>query len=189
MNYKILGLCALFPAGLMACDNKAHSPASDVKTDTVSKNTPVVITDSIKQNAAVKEEEDSTASEFKLFTRYTVKDSIEADLNGDNVAEKAFFKQTADERNLFIIDGRTKELIKIGSDASFKDLGDDFNWVDYWGITRDSETFEVLVEDDEVTGGRNVKLKYPSLFVRKEEVGGGMITWSGKAYKWIHQAD
>lgn len=54
---------------------------------------------------------------------------------------------------------------------------------------RDSSTFEVIVRDGEVEGDSTVRILYPSIYVGKEEVGGGLITYRKGKFVWVHQAD
>ena len=90
---------------------------------------------------------------------------------------------------IIIIDGKTLEEFVIGCGTKFYEMGDDFRWVDYWGIIRDIETYEIIVSDGEIVGKQNVQLSYPSIFVRKEEIGGGIITYKNGKYEWVHQSD
>ncbi|GAA4081867.1 hypothetical protein GCM10022390_020 [Flavobacterium anseonense] len=78
---------------------------------------------------------------------------------------------------------------KIGDDESFDEITNNFNWADYWGVTNDKQTFEILVNESEVIGDTIVKLENKSIFIRKEEVGGGVITFKNGKYIWIHQSD
>ena len=65
-----------------------------------------------------------------------------------------------------------------------------FNWVDYWALVEDRETSETTFkEDGDVLGGREVKLQNPSIFVARDEEGGGLITFRNGKYEWVHQAD
>jgi len=71
----------------------------------------------------------------------------------------------------------------------FYEMGDDFGWVDTWGVTYDKIANEVLIKDSEIIGGRDVKLKNPSIILRKEDAGGGLVTFLDSKYQWVHQAD
>lgn len=62
-------------------------------------------------------------------------------------------------------------------------------WVEFWGVVNDKWTYNVIVKDGELVGGEEIPLSYSSIFLRKEEVGGGVITCKNGKYIWIHQAD
>ena len=68
-------------------------------------------------------------------------------------------------------------------------MPDNFDWIDFWGITDDKETFEIIVKDEEIISDTITKLANTSIFVRKEEVGGGVITFKDNKFIWIHQSD
>lgn len=61
--------------------------------------------------------------------------------------------------------------------------------MDYWGVLQDSSTYEIIITNGEIVGDTLVRLENPSIFVRKKEVGGGLITFKDGKYEWIHQAD
>jgi hypothetical protein len=129
------------------------------------------------------------SSEFKNFKYVDLKESIIADLNGDGIADNAIFTSQNGKSGILITDGKSKQEVKIGLGAAFEEMSDDFSWVEYWGIVQDSTTYEVIIIDSEIVGDTVVRLEYPSIFVRKEEVGGGVITFKNEKYQWIHQAD
>jgi len=126
--------------------------------------------------------------EFKDATIFKLTDTITADFNGDGNVDQAIFKKENETSVIIITHGETNQKIKIGFGEPFAHLTE-FNWVDYWGLVNDSETYEIVIEDTEIIGDREVKLDNPSIVVRKEEVGGGLITFKEGKYIWIHQAD
>lgn len=137
---------------------------------------------------SITDREISLKNEFKNFQLLKLSDTIKSDLNGDKISDFAFFTNNNGKREIFILDGKSKKKIKIGQDKSFGDRND-FNWVTFWGTTDDKETFEILTENDEIIGDTITKLTNKSIFVRKEEVGGGVITYKDNRYIWIHQSD
>ena len=126
--------------------------------------------------------------EFKDATIFKLTDTITADFNGDGNADQAIFKKENETSGIFITHGETNQKIKIGFGEPFAHVKE-FNWVDYWGLINDSESYEIVIEDAEIIGDREVKLDNPSIVVRKEEVGGGLITFKNGKYVWIHQSD
>lgn len=126
--------------------------------------------------------------EFKNAIAFQLTDTITADFNGDGQEDQAIFKKEDGTSGIHIKHGQTDEEIKIGFGKKFAHLTE-FNWVDFWGLVKDSATYEIIIEDAEITGDTIVRLENPSIFVRKDEVGGGIVTFRNGKYKWIHQAD
>lgn len=126
--------------------------------------------------------------EFKNAAIFKLTDTLKADFNGDGKLDQALFKIENETSGIVLAHGETNEIIKIGFGVPFGHLTQ-FNWVDYWGLVNDSETFEIVIQEGEIIGGKEVKLDNPSIFVRKEEVGGGIITFKSGKYIWIHQSD
>lgn len=126
--------------------------------------------------------------EFKDATIFKLTDTITADFNRDGNADQAIFRKINETSGIIITHGETNQEIKIGFGEAFAHLTE-FNWVDYWGLIIDSESYEILIEDAEIIGDREVKLDNPSIVVRKEDVGGGLITFKNGRYVWIHQSD
>lgn len=136
-------------------------------------------TDSLEQPSMV----------MKNFEQFTLKDTITADLDGDSIPEKAYFKNYPDKKIVIVKNGKTNKETSIGLDKSFKDIGSNFNWVDNWGTISDNEVYENVVRDGEIIGGKKVKLTNKSLFVGKDDAGGGIITFKDGKFIWIHQAE
>ena len=153
-----------------------------VKTDTVNK--PKLARTETNPNL-----DSSLIGQFKKYKIHTLTDTIKADLNGDKVFEISYFADNDTKKGIIIVDGQTKKQTNVGLDKSFGDMGIDFSWVDFWGTTGDTETYEVTIKDSEVVGDRKIKLDNTSLFLRKDEVGGGVITFKNGKYIWIHQSD
>ena len=72
---------------------------------------------------------------------------------------------------------------------NFEEIGDDFSWVDSWGILIDTITYEIVIEDSEIKGDTIIELQNPSIVLKKQEAGGGLIAFRNGKYDWIHQAD
>jgi hypothetical protein len=134
---------------------------------------------------------------IKNFDIHRRSDTIVQDMNSDGVAERIFFN---DSRNIVIVDGDTNtERIFIayddddGEDSGNNDNWRVFDWVDFWGVTNDSLSYCMEFTADETLVTKEVQLLYPSIFVRKLDSGGGIITFDGEQfdgkYVWIHQND
>ena len=126
--------------------------------------------------------------EFKNATTFNMTDTISADFNGDGKADQAIYIRENGTSGIIIKHAQTQEEIKIGFGKSFAHMTD-FNWVEIWGLVNDAETYEIIIEDGEITGDRQIVLENPSIAVRQEEAGGGIITFKNGKYKWVHQTD
>jgi hypothetical protein len=149
-------------------------------TNAINNNTNVQQT-STEEKQSQEEYRKQSLSGFKKATLYVLTDTIKADFNGDGTLDKAFYKEENETSGIIIKHGQTNEEFRIGFGKDFCTWRDfDCNWVDYWGLVEDKETFESIIKDDEIAGDRKVKLG-------KDEVGGGLITFMKGKYLWIHQ--
>jgi len=126
---------------------------------------------------------------MKNIEQFTARDTITADLDGDSILDQAYFKNYPDKKIIVVKNGKTNKETWIGLDKSFLDIGSNFNWVDHWGTISDNEVYENVIKDGEIIGGKKVKLTNKSLFVGKDDAGGGIITFKDGKFIWIHQAD
>lgn len=124
------------------------------------------------------------------FYRYGLQDTLITDVNCDGFIDRIYFSQQSTERHLNLLNGKEKKQKVFGLDLPVKgETEADYSWVDFWGITKDTSTWEMIVIDSEIAGSRNVTLNCPSIVLRKAEVGGGIITFRGTEFVWVHQAD
>ena len=130
----------------------------------------------------------SLNSEFENVKHFKLTDSIAADFNGDGQEDQAIFRKEGGTSGIIITHGKSNEEIKIGFGQKFGYLTE-FNWVDFWGLVEDSTTYEIIIENAEIIGDTTVRLRNPSIVIRKEEVGGGVITFRNGRYEWVHQSD
>lgn len=161
------------------------------ETDTIKVESRVDTTKpDLKQNSIEQTEYNNQdlSYEFKNATIFKLTDTITADFNGDGKLDQATFKKENKTSGIIITHGEIDEEVKIGFGEQLAHLTE-FNWVDFWGLVNDSETYEIIIEDAEIIRDRKVKLDNPSIVVRKEEAGGGLITFKEGKYVWIHQAD
>ena len=174
---------------LIACQNQDKKILVEQKKDSVDSILQEQKKDSIEKANYIKEEVKSF-KDFKQFKIYTINDTIEADFNGDTTKDKMFFSQNVEGKILIFIDGFTRQQAIIGKGKTFDSILDDISWVDFWGTTTDKETEEVTVEDGELGDVVTTKLDNVSLFFRKLESGGGVVTFDKKTkrFKWIHQS-
>jgi len=125
---------------------------------------------------------------LKIVKKYCVKDTICIDLNGNGIIEKVYFNKKDCPK--LIIDEKGKDLISIGcGKKEYKGFPNAMGWVNLWCVVSNKETIEVIVENEELIGDKNINLERPSIYVEKESAGRGIITYkNGKLY-WIHQSD
>ncbi|KQC33362.1 hypothetical protein AAU57_08580 [Nonlabens sp. YIK11] len=126
--------------------------------------------------------------QFEKYEEYCLSETIYADLNGNGILEKIYFDNN-DCRRL-IIEENDEDLISIGCNMEQTSrFPNDLGWANLWCVVYDQVTVEVLVQDGELIGERTVQLTQPSLFVGKEEAGGGIVTYRNGEYDWVHQSD
>jgi hypothetical protein len=133
---------------------------------------------------------DSAEPEGNHYKKVPLNHFIIADLNGNQNMDTAEFISLNGKKGILIRDGG--RIDTIGAGIGFEEMGDDFSWVDTWGILEDSITYEIVIEDNEIKGSKEFKLTNPSIFVWKttdEEAGGGIITFKDNKYQWVHQAE
>jgi hypothetical protein len=122
--------------------------------------------------------------------RYALQDTLREDVNCDGFIDQIFISKTDSIRNIILFDGKSKKQKVFGVDLQVEgETEAGYSWVDFWGITKDTSTWEMIIDDGEIAGTRTVTLKCPSIVLRKEEVGGGIITFKKKEFVWVHQAD
>ena len=127
--------------------------------------------------------------EFKDYKEYRITDTISIDLNGNGILEYIYF----DNKNCpkILIREKGQQLISLGcGKKDYKGFPNAIGWVDLWCVVSDKEVWEVLfTKDGDIDKDTIINLKRPSIYIGKEEAGGGIITYrNGKLY-WIHQSD
>lgn len=193
------GLFLLLTIGalLTSCNNSVASKNNDTlesnnqKVSYSTKTKDSIISIKVKKSTYKPVEDSLAAEDFKTFKTYNTADTLKYDFNGDKVVDFCFFSMIETKKTIQIVDGKTKQKIKVTND----DNDDDFSWVDFWGITNDSKTIEVLFSDNgDIDHGEMTNLFNTSIFVRsyiteEKSGGGGVITYKDNKYIWIHQSD
>lgn len=173
----------------LACNNAAQNTDKVLKKDStiLERNLNLKSLNKLEpfEKETISNRKKSLIDEFKTYQIYQLSDSISSDLNGDKILDLAFFSN----QKLYIIDGQTKTQFLVGLDKSFGEMRSDFSWVDYWGLIEDRETYEIVIKDNEIIGSKTTKLENNSIFVRKDEVGGGVVTYKEGKFIWVHQSD
>lgn len=162
-----------------------------ISADTICTDLKYEINESYESQKSIEKtdyEKQVLSSEFLTSRMFELTDTITADFNGDGKIDQAIYKKENQTSGIIITHGLTNEEVRIGFGEPFAHLTE-FNWVDFWGLINDIETYEIVIEEAEIIGDRKVELDNPSIVLRKEEVGGGLITFKDGKYQWIHQAD
>ena len=126
--------------------------------------------------------------EFENAVHFSIDKSIIADFNGDGINDTAVYRKENKTSGIIIKHGQTEEVVRIGFGENFAHLTD-FNWVDFWGLVKDSTSYEMIFDETDILGDTIVRLDNYSIVLREEEAGGGLITFKNGVYKWIHQSD
>jgi hypothetical protein len=126
--------------------------------------------------------------EFKNYDEYKITDTINIDLNGNGILEQIYFDNKDCPK--LLIKEKGQDIISIGcGNEDYEGFPNAIGWVDLWCVVSDKETYEVIIKEGDILGDEIVSLERPSLFIGKEEAGGGIITYkNGKLY-WVHQSD
>lgn len=202
INIKYFLISLLLVINFSSCKNEKGTNARiEVSFDSIRNDTSVVLSiveskvdvkncdSSFKRKYNISEEEKLLKNEFKNFKLFDLTHALTEDFNGDGKIDSAFFLTENEKSGIIIKDGLTNREFRIGLGNTFEEMGDDFNWIDYWGIVKDSSTYEIVIEDGEIVGDTIVTLNIPSIILRKVEEGGGLISFKGGKYVWIHQAE
>ncbi len=127
--------------------------------------------------------------EFKKYKEYKINDTINIDLNGNGVFEKVFFDNTDCPKIIFQEDN--KELFSLGcGNKPNNGFHSEIGWVDLWCVVADKKVWEVLfTENGDIDKDTIIDLDRPSIYIGKEEAGGGIITFKKNKPYWVHQSD
>jgi len=196
-NYFFLILILI---AVSSCKNKGNSnneteiekSESTIESKVVEKQieqTEIIKTKPVKsENNKVSECSHPEFFDFKDYREYCVTDTINIDLNGNGILERIYFDKKDCPK--LIIEEKGQDLISIGCEKEeYKGFPNAIGWVNLWCVVSDKETFEILVKDGELVGDKIVNLERPSIYVGKEEAGGGIITYRNGELYWIHQSD
>lgn len=127
--------------------------------------------------------------EIYLAESSALNDTLLIDLNGNGIAEKIFFTNTKECSELIITENDKILKFGCGNGKNLKFLSD-VNWIDEWHIVEEKETYEVLFKTNgDILKDTIIKLEYPSLYIGKKEMGGGIITYRNDNLYWVHQAE
>jgi hypothetical protein len=124
---------------------------------------------------------------FKLFPSF-----LEADFTGDGTTDIAIFvsKKSNEKKGVLFLFGDGDKMFLAGAGNSFGSGGDNFEWADYWEVFDQGISQETtFLENGDVDGSREVKLKNAAISIREDEGSGGLIYFNGEKFISIHQGD
>ncbi|MFI1770208.1 hypothetical protein [Thalassobellus citreus] len=178
--------------GNVNSETKVLKTESVIETKVIEKQielTEKVKTESLKsENKKVGDWTHPEFFEFNNYKEYRVTDTISLDLNGNGILERIYFDKKDCPK--LIIEEKGQDLISIGcGKEEYNGFPNAIGWVNLWCVVSDKETFEVIVKDGELVGDKIVNLERPSIYVGKEEAGGGIITYRNGELYWVHQSD
>lgn len=121
---------------------------------------------------------------------------IESDFNNDgnqDVAVLVVEKRTA-KKGIIIFHQKKNEYFVLGAGKAFGNGSDNFDWLNIWYLIKEKYAFETTFnESGDMIGSKKILLKNPSLVIGAMEDGamnaGGIVYWTGKKYRWIHQGE
>ena len=131
----------------------------------------------------------SNKFDFKDYQEYKMTDTIQIDLNGNGILESVYFDNNYCSK--ILIKEKGQKLISFGcGKEEYDGFPNAVGWVNLWCVVKDKKVWEVLfTEDGDIDKDTIVNLERPSIYIGKEEAGGGIISYrNGKLY-WIHQSD
>jgi len=137
----------------------------------------------------IKDWKHSEYFEFKNYEEYKITDTINIDLNGNGILEQIYF----DNKDCLklLIKEKGQKTISIGcGKEEYDGFPNDIGWVDLWCAVKDKKVWEVLItEEGDIDKDTIVSLERPSIYIGKEEAGGGIITYRNGNLYWVHQSD
>jgi hypothetical protein len=124
---------------------------------------------------------------------------LEADFNGDGLKDIAttIIEKNTGKKGLLLIHGRTNTVRVFGAGTKVGKAGfddsDDLKWVAGWEVFKDKVAYETKFDNGDIVGSIKRKLSNRAISIWSEQDGaplaGGLITWNGKRYIWIHQGE
>jgi hypothetical protein len=127
--------------------------------------------------------------DFKDYQEYKLTDTIQIDLNGNGILESIYFDNN--DCSKILIKEKGQKLISFGcKKEEYDGFPNAVGWVNLWCVVKDKKVWEVLfTEDGDIDKDTIVNLERPSIYIGKEEAGGGIITYRNEKLYWIHQSD
>lgn len=140
---------------------------------------------------------------WKLDGRFTTDSFMRpgywrVDMIRDGIADIAVAvreRSTGKRGIVLLAGGGPRAWAVFGAGVEFGNGGDDFDWAGVWSVYQKPTAMETLFDkkSGDVIGSKNVRLQHSCLLVMAMEDGapssGGLICWTGKEFRWIHQGE
>jgi hypothetical protein len=131
-----------------------------------------------------------------LITRFITNGVLQADFNGDKLNDIAILvtEKATKKRGILLVHKQNNQYFLFGAGTKFGSGSDNFKWAKGWKIYSEKTATETQFDkDDNIVGGKEIKLKRPAIQIWAVEDGepitGGVIYWTGQKYIWIHQGE
>jgi len=124
---------------------------------------------------------------------------LEADFNGDGVKDVVamILEKKSQKIGLLLIHGSTNKVTVFGAGVKVGKPGfddsDDLKWIDGWEVYKEKVAYETKFDNGDIIGSIKRRLINKAISIWENQDGaplaGGLITWNGKKYIWIHQGE
>ena len=130
------------------------------------------------------------------ITQFLKTGTLQADFNGDKLKDIAVLvtEKATKKLGILLFHNQSNQYFVFGAGTKFGSGSDNFKWAKdwktYWEKTATETQFD---KDDNIIGGKEIKLKPPGIVIWAiedgEPIAGGIIYWTGQKYIWIHQGE
>lgn len=125
---------------------------------------------------------------FTDYMEHPLNDTINIDLNGNGILEKIYFNNRDHDR-IFIDEKGASRIILGAKNGEFSEFPTHLNWVDFWSVVSDKKVTQVLFEENgPVIKDTIIAMEGPGIYIGREVLGGGIITYRKNKLSWIHQS-
>ena len=131
-----------------------------------------------------------------LITPFINTGFLQADFNGDKLNDIAILvtEKATKKQGVLLLHNQKNQYFLFGAGTKFGSGSDNFKWAKGWKVYSDKTASETQFDkDDNIIGGREIKLKRPGIKIWAledgEQIAAGIIYWTGQKYIWIHQGE
>lgn len=122
---------------------------------------------------------------------------LQDDFNGDGAPDIALLivEKATHKKGILLLTGKNSDFYVFGAGSKFGDGSDDFSWAGKWYVYKKKTAYETQFDkkNGDILGGKQIKLTHPCISIASvedgAEISGGLIYWTGKKYRWIHQGE
>ncbi|WP_394749171.1 hypothetical protein [Spongiimicrobium salis] len=125
---------------------------------------------------------------FKNYKEYRINDTISIDLNGNGILEKIYFNRN-NHHQLYIDEKGAQRIVLGNKSGTFSEFPSTMEWVNLWSVVSDDQVTQVLFEENgPVLKDSLIAMEGPGIYIGREVLGGGIITYRKNKLSWIHQS-